>query len=135
MNAALIVLVTLLGLSAAMTPLGVRRRSWPLLTGAAILSLACCVVGGFTLALLAGFLPCAQLGLAVALRWRMRWTGALALALPPALVWAAGAFGMAPGWWPGWFFPPILVPVWVVGAAIALALGDPQWRGTASAEA
>jgi hypothetical protein len=130
MNPALTLRVALLGLSAAATPVALWRRSWPALTAAAIVSLACCVGGGFTLALLAGFLPCVQLALSVALRWRLRWSAALALALVPAVAWAAAMLGVAAGW----LFIPI-VPVWVVGAAIALVLGDPQWRGTAASEA
>jgi hypothetical protein len=130
MNPALTILVALLGLSAAATPVALWRRSWPALTATAVVSLACCVVGGFTFAMLAGFLPCVQLGLAVALRWRLRSPGALALALVPAVAWAAALLGVAAGW----LFIPI-VPVWVVGAAIALVLGDPQWRGTAASEA
>jgi hypothetical protein len=133
MNPALTLLVILLGASAAVTPLALWRRSWPALTAAAIVSLSCCVVGGFTLALLAGWLPCAQLGLAVALRWKMGWGATLLLALFPVVVWAAGAFGV-------YVALPIsfliaAVPLWVVGAAIALVLGDPQWRGSTSAEA
>lgn len=130
MNAALTVLVALLGLSAAVTPVATWRRSWPALTAAAIVSLACCVVGGFTLALLAGFLPCIQLGLAVAIRWGLRWRGALLLALLPVVAWAAVALGLPTG-----FAFIALVPLWTIAAAVALVLGDPQWRGTAAAEA
>ncbi|HEU5432974.1 MAG TPA: hypothetical protein VFU81_15000 [Thermomicrobiales bacterium] len=130
MNPALTLLVIVLGASAAATPVALWRRSWAALTAAAIVSLACCVVGGFTLALLAGFLPCIQIGLAVAVRWKLRGDTTLLLALIPAVAWAALALGLPYG-----FAFIAIVPLWVIGAAIALVLGDPQWRGTAATEA
>ncbi|HEU0114924.1 MAG TPA: hypothetical protein VFQ80_09610 [Thermomicrobiales bacterium] len=127
MNPALTALVIAIGLSAAVTPLALWRRSWPALTAAAIVSLACCVVGGFTLALLAGFLPCIQLGLAVAVRWKLGWAATLLLALVPGVAWATVAVGLPYGFA---FIP--FVPLWVVAAGVALVVGDSQWRGTAA---
>jgi hypothetical protein len=104
----------LLGLMAsiACTPLALLRRSWPLMTAAALLSLFVSVHLGDA-GLLLTVVPCLQAALAVALRWELRGFGIAPLLLVGSLVWLGETDRLVPvlRW---------AVPVWLIAAGFAL---------------
>ena len=98
--------------SIVFTPLALLRRSWPLMTVAALLSLLFSAHLG-SAGLLLAVVPCLQLAIAVALRWRLSNFGFVPLLIVGVLVWLGETNQLVPvlRW---------IVPVWVVVAGLAL---------------
>jgi hypothetical protein len=94
------------------TPLALLRRSWPLMTAAALLSLLFSIHLG-SAGLLLMVAPCLQAAMAVALRWELRGFGIAPLLLVGGLVWLGETDQLVPvlRW---------AVPVWLIAAGLAL---------------
>lgn len=111
--------------SLILTPVGIRQHSWKRLWLAALLSLMCSIVAGFSIGPLIFLLTCLQLGAAVACRWQAGAKGWIVLLLVALLIWVIIVPVQLAGLqWMPWL---LAFPVVAVIAAVATA-----WQGNSS---